>query len=430
MAGRCGKAALLYSGQSKAAVMLFRDARSRGRLASSKDIGILEDLVMMRWGKGLPMALVLLGSSILSAQTSIDLRTQSKSVDFSGAISTIPFKTGLALPATCSQGEAFMDLDETPGENLYLCVAADTWSKAGSGGSGTGDVSGPGGATQYGVAIFGDATGGVLAEATGCVYSADGGRGILSCNGGFEGGDGTEQGGLITRETVANGGVFEWAIFGPADQASDRCIVFPDEQPVSGEALFATAQTADVQVLGKTFHGCQVMSWGSGVSFARGWHAPFGTAHGAVQQLGAANAVEYGGFTLPHKMLADRITLRVSQGTGGVVAGIYDSACNRLAQATPVNITASGPVSLTFAAPVELNAGELYYFAWSSESTGLGVETATSPGDTLELIRAAGFAFRGANSSTGSGTSLSLPSACGSPNSSGGTAPMILLVAE
>ena len=39
-----------------------------------------------------------------AAQTRVDLRTQARDVDFSGAASTKPFKTGTSLPATCAAG--------------------------------------------------------------------------------------------------------------------------------------------------------------------------------------------------------------------------------------------------------------------------------------------------------------------------------------
>jgi hypothetical protein len=61
-------------------------------------------------------------------QTKVDLRTQAKSVDFSSAESTKPFKSGATLPATCSQGEAFFHSGATPGQNLYICTATDTWT--------------------------------------------------------------------------------------------------------------------------------------------------------------------------------------------------------------------------------------------------------------------------------------------------------------
>lgn len=66
--------------------------------------------------------------SVVQAQTSVDLRTQSKSVDFSGAVSTKPFKEGTALPATCAVGEAFFKTDAPSGQNLYGCTALNAWT--------------------------------------------------------------------------------------------------------------------------------------------------------------------------------------------------------------------------------------------------------------------------------------------------------------
>lgn len=62
------------------------------------------------------------------AQTAVDLRTQSKSVDFSSAASTRPFKTGTTLPATCSVGDSFFKSDATAGVNLYGCTAPGVWT--------------------------------------------------------------------------------------------------------------------------------------------------------------------------------------------------------------------------------------------------------------------------------------------------------------
>lgn len=63
-----------------------------------------------------------------AAQTMIDLRTQSKSVDHSGAQATKPFKSGSNLPAICSTGEFFYRTTGQPGRNLYACVATNTWT--------------------------------------------------------------------------------------------------------------------------------------------------------------------------------------------------------------------------------------------------------------------------------------------------------------
>ncbi len=62
-----------------------------------------------------------------AAQTQVDLRTQAKSVDFSRAASTKPFRLGTALGSQCSLGETFFKTDAPAGENLYVCAAENTW---------------------------------------------------------------------------------------------------------------------------------------------------------------------------------------------------------------------------------------------------------------------------------------------------------------
>ncbi|MBZ5593220.1 MAG: hypothetical protein LAP39_13345 [Acidobacteriia bacterium] len=66
------------------------------------------------------------------AQTKVDLRTQSKSVDFSAASLTKPVRTGTSLPGACSAGEMFYLTNATPGYNLYYCTAANIWTPAGA----------------------------------------------------------------------------------------------------------------------------------------------------------------------------------------------------------------------------------------------------------------------------------------------------------
>jgi hypothetical protein len=80
--------------------------------------------------------------SVLSGQTMVDVRTQTKNIDFSGANSTIPAKSGTALPASCKLGEMFFNTTNTPGQNLYLCAPANTWTMLAGGGSGGGTGSG------------------------------------------------------------------------------------------------------------------------------------------------------------------------------------------------------------------------------------------------------------------------------------------------
>jgi hypothetical protein len=55
---------------------------------------------------------------------------------FANAQSTVPARTGTALPATCGVGEVFFQTNALPGQNLYFCTTANAWTQmaAGSGG--------------------------------------------------------------------------------------------------------------------------------------------------------------------------------------------------------------------------------------------------------------------------------------------------------
>ena len=80
----------------------------------------------------------------MQAQTLVDLRTQSKSVDFTAASTTKPMKTGTALPAACGVGEAFFQTNAPAGSNFYLCTSQNSWTLE-SGAAGTGGATGPAG---------------------------------------------------------------------------------------------------------------------------------------------------------------------------------------------------------------------------------------------------------------------------------------------
>jgi hypothetical protein len=74
------------------------------------------------------LAAVVAVPAVCQNQTLVDLRTQSKSVDFSAANTTRPFKTGTPLPATCGVGEMFYKSDAPPGANLYGCTSLNNWT--------------------------------------------------------------------------------------------------------------------------------------------------------------------------------------------------------------------------------------------------------------------------------------------------------------
>jgi hypothetical protein len=73
-----------------------------------------------------------------AAQTQVDLRTQSKAVDFSAANLTKPMAAGTALPSTCSTGQMFFVTSASAGQNVFGCTATNSWSleAGGSGGGG------------------------------------------------------------------------------------------------------------------------------------------------------------------------------------------------------------------------------------------------------------------------------------------------------
>ena len=83
-------------------------------------------------------------AGMAGGQTKVDLRTETKSVDFSAATATRPLQTGTLLPSTCLIGELFYKTNGTPGSNIYGCTATDNWTVQASGLVG---AAGPRGAT-------------------------------------------------------------------------------------------------------------------------------------------------------------------------------------------------------------------------------------------------------------------------------------------
>jgi hypothetical protein len=73
----------------------------------------------------LPMAL---SEALYGQLTQLDLRLQSRDVDFSAANATKPFKAGTGLPSACGQGEMYYRLDASAGMNVYGCTASNSWT--------------------------------------------------------------------------------------------------------------------------------------------------------------------------------------------------------------------------------------------------------------------------------------------------------------
>lgn len=140
-------------------------------------------------------ALLLAAAGAAHGQTKIDLRDQTKNIDFSSAAATRPVKAGSALPATCTTAELYFLNTAVAGSNLYGCVAANTWAQiSGSAGSGLPDPTGQNGKV---LAVSGSdpawsATGG----------DADGSITALSVR--------KIQGRLVSTAAPFNGQVLKW----------------------------------------------------------------------------------------------------------------------------------------------------------------------------------------------------------------------------
>jgi hypothetical protein len=61
-------------------------------------------------------------------QTLVNLGTQSRNINFTGAQGTSPVQMGTTLPSSCSQGQMFFNSAATAGQNLYACTSANVWT--------------------------------------------------------------------------------------------------------------------------------------------------------------------------------------------------------------------------------------------------------------------------------------------------------------
>jgi hypothetical protein len=85
--------------------------------------------------------IVILLAVVLTAQTKLDLRNQSRTVDFQSATYTKPLKSGATLPTSCSQGELYFLTAAVPGSNIYACTTTNVWSvQSGAAGGSVGPI--------------------------------------------------------------------------------------------------------------------------------------------------------------------------------------------------------------------------------------------------------------------------------------------------
>lgn len=130
-----------------------------------------------------PFVLVAGFSAGLGAQTAIDVKTQTRNIDFSGAVSTRPFKTGTTLPATCTTGDSFFKSNATAGQNLYGCTATNTWTGLSGSLTNTGVTAGTYGTSTSVSQITVDAQGRITAAADVAVSGGGGGSTLPAVDG-------------------------------------------------------------------------------------------------------------------------------------------------------------------------------------------------------------------------------------------------------
>ena len=78
------------------------------------------------------------------AQTKVDVSRQARTIDLSNLGPTKPVQVGTAVPATCSAGQMFFNLNAVPGANLYACTSPNNWVALFAGGTGSLSNSGAG----------------------------------------------------------------------------------------------------------------------------------------------------------------------------------------------------------------------------------------------------------------------------------------------
>ena len=414
------------------------------------------------------VAITLAVPSASPAQTRIDVRTQTKSIDFSNALSTRPFKTGTTLPATCAVGEAFFKTDAAAGQNWFGCTSTNTWMHQSGSGSAFNGYSAVAFSSTPAFTAPGNHDTTFLLLLTGNVNASS-----LS---------GASAGDFLTFricQDVAGGHAFVWPPniqgAGPVNPTANACtnqtfvfdgssaqavsnatitgvpgsaITMPGStsgtttlQPsaVAGGTLTLPARTATVATTSgvSTANNCaefdangNIIDAGAacggagsaGAMFSTagtGHWWPFGFPHSAgssgMEGVPAINRVYYREFVVPAAMTVRSLAwFQANDDAGGHYTwGIYNSAKTLVvnAQCGTAASTANSRVSCTFAGDVSLTPGT-YFLAYSSDSPTCCMLYANQDSAITSQILASLSSprvFYGSTNSTGT-TTITLPS--------------------
>lgn len=339
-------------------------------------------------------------------QTLIDLRTQTKSPDFSAMTGTKPIQVGTTLPNTCTVGQLFYSTSSKAGTNLYGCTAANTWSVLGAG---NGTATGGTGTASLGQVLYNsnNAIGGLTvgnvcvtvsgstldvntalcptrqmaAEAldTTCIINSGSSSAYLGATLGnaitaYAQGmrlltqvDVTTAGGTITldcgagakplygNDGVSNPNPSQW-------QAGVQVLVSYDGTLNSGAGGWRILSGGSSSTSG---------SGSSGVSptpVSLVWSSPFGTmTASSVTQAVSSGETRFIEVAVPYPgALVSSISIWVSNNTGHIAFALYSSSCSLIAGSS-ATIVSGAATSVTFPG-ISLPPGKAF-IAYSADNT-------------------------------------------------------------
>jgi hypothetical protein len=148
-----------------------------------------------------------------------------------------------------------------------------------------------------------------------------------------------------------------------------------------------------------------------------GWDAPFGFPQSSATTPTDVSVTYFAQFTPKQNETISKVSYYSGTITTGRAAafGIYDSSCNLMQQGRVVGSVGSGAVLVTLSSPVSLIHGQAYYIGFAEEST-VAFHQWGWPFHMQAMMNVAEpRSFRG-NPPTGSGSTFSLPSHCGEPD--------------
>lgn len=315
-------------------------------------------------------------------QTKLDLRGQSKNVDFSAAATTKPAKTGSSLPATCLTGEVFFNTNAAPGANLYGCVATNTWAAIAEG-------------TDFYEA---GASGGIVFDRTGFPWTIDIDTAVI-CD---------------RFNACAPTGAFDLSgstLTKPSRVASSDPATCQEGESYYNTALHLRRDCTATNVWSDTGSSSLVTS--SGLGYFLPWGFPVDTLNAAA----SLNQAVYYQVVLPYPMTVRNITMKTQGVASGkaVGVGIYDSGCNLVSNASgkAVGTIAAGVFSVALTAAVNLLPG-IYHFGWATEDN-TATFSAVDSGPAAAFFNPGSEAriFTGAGAVSGTGATYAMPSSCG-----------------